>query len=52
MYGIWQQLLPGFEWLSWKFFSLGLIEAYGYGGYFALIWVLIYNFVVLRRKTR
>ncbi len=50
MYGAWQKLLPGFEWLSWKSFFLGLIEAYGYGWYFALIWVPIYNFVTLRGK--
>ncbi len=49
MYGTWQQLLPGFEWLSWKSFFLGLLEAYGYGWYFVLIWVPIYNFVVSRR---
>ncbi len=48
MYEMWQKLLPGFEWLSWKSFFLGVIEAYGYGWYFALIWVPIYNFVVLR----
>jgi 2TM family of unknown function (DUF5676) len=48
MYGTWQALLPGFEWLSWKSFFLGLIEAYGYGWFFALIWVPIYNFVTLR----
>jgi len=50
MYETWQKLLPGFEWLSWKSFLLGLIEAYGYGWYFALIWVPIYNFVTLRGK--
>jgi len=48
MYETWQKLLPGFEWISWKSFFLGLIEAYGYGWYFALVWVPIYNFVVLR----
>ena len=31
MYQAWQQLLPGFEWLSWQSFSLGLVESYGYG---------------------
>jgi len=49
MYATWQKLLPGFEWISWKSFFLGLIEAYGYGWYFALIWVPIYNFVALRK---
>lgn len=48
MYETWQKLLPGFEWISWKSFFLGVIEAYGYGWFFALIWVPIYNFVVLR----
>jgi len=48
MYETWQKLLPGFEWLSWKSFFIGLIEAYGYGWYFALIWVPIYNFVTHR----
>ncbi|MCF6325036.1 MAG: DUF5676 family membrane protein [Gammaproteobacteria bacterium] len=52
MYETWQKLLPGFEWLSWKSFLLGLIEAYGYGWYFALIWVPIYNFVVLRGEKK
>lgn len=50
MYGSWQALLPGFEWLSWKSFFLGLIEAYGYGWFFALIWVPVYNFVTLRAE--
>ena len=52
MYETWQKLLPGFEWLSWKSFFLGLIEAYGYGWYFALIWVPIYNLVTLRSRNR
>jgi hypothetical protein len=38
-----QELLPGFEWLTWKGFLLGLIESYGYGWYATLIWVPIYN---------
>jgi len=52
MYETWQKLLPGFEWISWKSFLLGLIEAYGYGWYFALIWVPIYNFVDLRNGQK
>ena len=51
MYGAWQKLLPGFEWLSWKSFLLGLIESYGYGWYFALVWVPLYN-VFAARTTR
>jgi len=43
MYEAWIRLLPGFEWLSWKSFFLGLIESYGYGWFFALIWAPLYN---------
>lgn len=43
MYGSWQKLLPGFEWISLGSFCLGLIESYGYGWYITLIWVPIYN---------
>jgi hypothetical protein len=43
MYQAWQHLLPGFEWISWKSFLLGLVESYGYGWYAALIWVPLYN---------
>ena len=51
MYQVWLKLLPGFEWLSWPSFLLGLVESYGYGWFFALIWVPIYNFV-LSRQTK
>ncbi len=50
MYSTWLKLLPGFEWLSWKSFFLGLLESYLYGWYFALIWVPIYNFVGSKSK--
>jgi len=43
MYEAWQNLLPGFEWISWKSYFIGLIESYGYGWFFALIWVPLYN---------
>lgn len=48
MYQTWQKLLPGFEWISWKSFFLGLIEAYGYGWYVALVWVPLYNVFAAR----
>jgi hypothetical protein len=44
MYQVRLELLPGFEWLSWRSFFLGLAESYGYGWYFTLVWVPIYNF--------
>ena len=43
MFQAWQKLLPGFVWISWKSFFLGLVESYAYGWYFALIWVPLYN---------
>ena len=43
MYRSWQSLLPGFAWISWSSFLLGLVESYGYGWFVALIWVPLYN---------
>jgi hypothetical protein len=50
MYKSWIQLLPGFQWISWKSFFLGLIESYLYGWYFALIWVPLYNYFSNKAK--
>ena len=47
MYHAWLDLLPGFKWLSWQSFVLGLIESYGYGWFIALIWVPLYNAFLL-----
>jgi hypothetical protein len=48
MFEAWRKLLPGFEWISWKSFALGLVESYGYGWYFALVWAPLYTFFVAR----
>jgi hypothetical protein len=48
MYRVWQNLLPGFTWISWSSFALGLVESYGYGWYLALIWVPLYNVFAAR----
>ena len=45
MYSVWLTLLPGFEWITWQSFLLGLFESYLYGWYITLIWVPIYNYV-------
>ncbi len=50
MFQAWQKLLPGFVWLSWKSFILGVIETYAYGWYFALIWVPLYNLFSTRQQ--
>ena len=43
MFEVWRKLLPGFEWLTWTSFFLGLVESYGYGWYFALVVAPLYN---------
>ncbi len=51
MYPVWERLLPGFVWLSWGSFFLGLVESYAWGWYFTLIWVPLYN-VTAGRQIR
>lgn len=51
MFEAWRKLLPGFEWISWKSFFIGLVESYAYGWYVALIWVPIYNVFARRGGT-
>ncbi len=48
MYQSWQRLLPGFQWISWRTFLLGLVESYAYGWYIALIWEPLYNVFAAR----
>ena len=49
MFRAWQDLLPGFEWISWGSFFLGIVESYAYGWFVALVWVPLYNVFALRR---
>ena len=44
MYEAWIRLLPGFTWISWGSFFLGVIESFLYGFYVALVFVPLYNF--------
>lgn len=48
MYETWLKLLPGFTWLSWPSFLLGLVESFAYGWYVALVFGPLYNFFVGR----
>lgn len=43
MYEVWLKLLPGFTWITWGSFFLGLIETFAYGVYFGLVFVPLYN---------
>jgi hypothetical protein len=44
----WLQFLPGFAWLSWGSFLLGLIESLAYGWYIALVFTPLFNFFSAR----
>jgi hypothetical protein len=48
MYTAWVALLPGFTWISWGSFALGLIESFGYGIYFGLVFAPLYNFFLVK----
>ena len=49
MYQTWLRLLPGFTWLSWPSFFLGLAESFSYGWYIALTFGPLYNFFAAGR---
>ena len=45
MYAFLQQVLPGYESLSWRGFLVGLIQSFLYGAYAGLVYVPINNFM-------
>ncbi|MDP2123623.1 MAG: DUF5676 family membrane protein [Parvibaculum sp.] len=48
MHQLLSTLLPGFTWLTWPSFLLGLVWMFGLGWYIAVIFAPIYNFFVAR----
>ncbi|HEX9625567.1 MAG TPA: DUF5676 family membrane protein [Acidiferrobacterales bacterium] len=48
MYTAWEKLLPGFTWISWGAYFIGLIESYLYGWYLAVVWVPLYRLFAAR----
>jgi hypothetical protein len=48
MYQTWMRLLPGFTWLTWPSFLLGLVESFAYGWYVAVIFGPLFNFFARR----
>jgi hypothetical protein len=46
----WLRLLPGFTWLTWPSFLLGLAESFFYGWYVALIFCPLFNFFSARMR--
>ena len=45
---VWSPLFPGFVWLTWSGFVIGLVESFAYGWYAAIILVPLYNFFAAR----
>lgn len=45
---VWAPLLPGFTWISWPSFFLGLAESFAYGWYVALVFGPLYNLFAAR----
>jgi len=43
-----EQVLPGFKWLTWWGFVIGLAETFLYGVYAGIVYVPIYNFLQQR----
>ncbi len=50
MHESWQRFLPGFVWLTWPGFLLGLVESFAYGWYVALIFCPLFNFFAARAE--
>lgn len=48
MHPAWAPMLPGFEWLTWRGFIFGLIGAYVYGWYIAVVFVPLYRLFARR----
>jgi hypothetical protein len=48
MHAFLEQVLPGFKWLSWWGFLVGLVESFLWGFYVGIIYVPIYNFFTKR----
>ena len=49
---VWAPLLPGFVWISWPSFFLGLVESFAYGWYVALIFGPLRNLFAGRVQLR
>lgn len=50
MFQAWLPLFPWVTWISWSNFGLGLIEAFAYGWFVALIFGPLFNFFSARQS--
>ena len=48
MYQAWLPLLPWVTWITWPSFALGLIEAFAYGWFVAVIFGPLFNYFSAR----
>lgn len=48
MYQAWLPLLPWVTWISWSSFFLGLVEAFAYGWFVALLFGPLFNYFSAR----
>jgi hypothetical protein len=52
MHAFLEQVLPGFKWLTWWGFLVGLVESFLWGFYVGIIYVPIYNLLTKRWGDR
>ena len=50
MNSAWAPLLPGFAWISWSSFFLGLGETFAYGWFVAVIFAPLFNLLAARQS--
>jgi hypothetical protein len=46
MHRLLSDMMPGFTWITWPSFFIGLVWAFVFGWYIAVVFVPIYNFFV------
>lgn len=51
MFQAWLPLFPWVTWISWTSFGLGLIEAFAYGWFVALIFAPLFNFFSTQERS-
>lgn len=44
MHEAWAPLLPGFHWISFPAYLIGLVEVYAYGWFVAVLFVPLFNY--------
>jgi hypothetical protein len=50
MHQLLAQMLPGFTWITWPSFFLGLVWSFVYGWFVAVVFVPLFNFFAARTQ--